>query len=400
MKYFNSIWIFILSCTSINTVFASDNVESIEHSSQRELFTYVHPLEDTSKGMRRLYKLSSTMEWFIVYFPVPYGSYSKETDFLFGLTKYNAFTMRRGNKQDSITQPSSVSGLGYYTLNSQYKMVVESNLMLNKNKAIWKTSLINTSYPLLFYGIGNETDLNNERTLNSSNFQISMQYLFRIWRKWYLGPAYDYYYYYDVDLAEGSRPLPGDEVLLRNNLGHQSGLGLKLSMEGRDNRLNAKKGFFVDASYQIFDQAIGSHFNYKFFQMDVRYYTTPFKKITIATQLRVQSKQGEVPVQSLCLLGGDYSMRGAYLGRYRDKILMDSQVEVRFPLFWIIGGTIFGGAGQVAPKYQEINLGSFHGIYGAGLRLKVDSKHDINLRVDMGFSKDQQIFIMNFAEAF
>jgi hypothetical protein len=355
--------------------------------------------KDTSNTMKKLNKVNAFMQWYMIYFPVPFGSYSKETSWLFGLSKYNAFTVKPRNTVDTVTQPSSISALGYYTLNTQYKMVLESNIMQHNNKAIWKTDIIYSYYPLLFYGVGNDTDLENESTLNTTNLQCYSYYLFKVYKKWYLGPVFDYLNYYQVDLINGSSTdQPG--TTLTQYQGRQTGVGVKLSMEGRNNRLNAKQGLYVDAGFTRYTTALGSQFNYSYFQFDVRYYHTFWKKLTVATQLRTESKQGDVPVQSLALLGGDYSMRGTYLGRYRDHVALDGQVELRFPIFWIFGGTVFGGLGQVAPTYGKINIGSFHETHGLGIRLQVDREHDINLRLDISFSKDQSIVIMNFAEAF
>ncbi|MBL0740688.1 BamA/TamA family outer membrane protein [Chryseolinea lacunae] len=356
-------------------------------------------LKDTSNTMKKLNSMNTFMQWYMIYFPVPFGSYSKETSWLFGLSKYNAFKIRQ-DAHDTIVQPSSISAFGYYTLNTQYKMVLESNLMLKHNKAIWKTDLIYIYYPLLFYGVGNQTKLEQQRVLNTLNFQFSTFYLFRVWKKWYVGPTFDYYNYKQVELSELSRVFAGDSAAVIHAVGRQSGLGLKISMEGRDNRLNAKRGFFFDASYQFFDKSLGSQYNYDYFQLDARYYFRLTKKIVLASQLRTESKQGDVPVQSLAFLGGDYFMRGSYLGRYRDNVSVIGQTEMRFPLFWIFGGTAFGGLGQVAPDYSKLNMSSFHSNYGVGLRLQVDNAHDINLRFDMGFSGDEALFIMNFSEAF
>ncbi|MCA4896531.1 MAG: BamA/TamA family outer membrane protein [Cytophagales bacterium] len=355
---------------------------------------------DTSKTMRKLDRFNNFMERFVRLYPIPYASYSKETHFLFGLTKFNAFRMRGSDKKDTITQASSINALMYYTTNIQHKLVLGTNLMLRKNKAIWKTDLINTYYPLLFYGTGNETKLANQRILDSGDIQFSMQYLFRVWRKWYVGPAVDFHYFYQVKIDESSIKLPEDNQDFSNNLGRQSGLGIRFNLEGRDNRLNAKNGFYVDAGYQIFDRTFASEFNYHLFNADVRYYFPLLKNVTLATQLKTESRIGEVPVQSLSLFGGDYFMRGNYLGRYRDKVLIGSQIEARFPLFWILGGTLFTGVGQVASDYSKINVGSLHNNYGFGLRIKVDPVHDINLRLDMAFTSEQSIFILNFAEAF
>jgi len=240
----------------------------------------------------------------------------------------------------------------------------------------------------------------NQRTLITSDWQLSTSYLFNAWKKWYVGPAFDFYHFYDVELEEGAPALPGDDITFHHNIGRQSGLGIKVLMEGRDNRLNAKSGSYVDISYQVFHNHIGSEYNFDHFQVDLRHYVTPYKKLTIASQIRTESKQGDVPIQSLAFIGGDYSMRGTYRGRYRDNVALDAQVELRFPIYWIFGGAVFNGIGQVASTYGDINFGGFHYNYGAGLRLMVDSKHDINLRFDYGISSDQQFFIINFAEAF
>ena len=93
-------------------------------------------------------------------------------------------------------------------------------------------------------------------------------------------------------------------------------------------------------------------------------------------------------------------MRGTYFGRYRDKVSFVTELEMRFPVYWIFSGVLFNSIGQVAPKYSDMAFKNFHYNYGLGLRVKVDSKNDVNLRFDYGIRSDQQFFIINFAEAF
>jgi hypothetical protein len=355
---------------------------------------------DSLQNTNKLERIYQSFEWYMKYFPIPYGAYSEETSWLFGISKFNAFKLAKGNKIDSITQPSSVNFFAYLTLNGQHKTAIEPNLMLNKNKAIWKSYIGYTDYPMEFFGIGNNTKLEDQRTLITTDWQFSSYYLFKTWKKWYIGPTFDFFNYTRVELENGVPQLSNESIDALHNLGFQSGLGLKLLMEGRDNRLNAKSGFYVEASYQIFNSKIGSDFNYNAFLSDFRYYYSPSKKLTLATQIRIESKEGDVPVQSLSLLGGDNSMRGTYRGRFRDLVALDSQIELRFPIYWIFGGVVFNGLGQVASAYNQVRIESFHYNYGLGLRVKVDSKHDINLRFDYGISNDQKIFAINFAEAF
>ena len=62
----------------------SFNYELSETEKSYELFEFPNPV-DSSKTMNKLDKVNSFMEWYMKYFPVPFGSYSKETSWLFGL---------------------------------------------------------------------------------------------------------------------------------------------------------------------------------------------------------------------------------------------------------------------------------------------------------------------------
>ena len=48
---------------------------------------------------------------------------------------------------------------------------------------------------------------------------------------------------------------------------------------------------------------------------------------------------GDVPFYDLALLGGEDRMRGYYKGALRDKVLFDTQVEYRMPVWNIFGIT-------------------------------------------------------------
>ena len=94
-------------------------------------------------------------------------------------------------------------------------------------------------------------------------------------------------------------------------------------------------------------------------------------------------------------------MRGYYKGAIRDKVLIDAQLEYRMPIWKMLGATAFVGTGRVAPSYSEMSLDGLWLSYGLGLRLRVDTKHNTNLRLDWGFGPNGvNGFYINFAEAF
>ena len=110
---------------------------------------------------------------------------------------------------------------------------------------------------------------------------------------------------------------------------------------------------------------------------------------------------GEVPFYDLALMGGENTMRGYYQGALRDRVLLDTQVEYRMPIWSIFGIVGWVGTGRVAHSYEDLAIDGFWLSYGVGLRLMVDSEHQTNLRFDWGFGQSGiKGFYINFAEAF
>ena len=71
------------------------------------------------------------------------------------------------------------------------------------------------------------------------------------------------------------------------------------------------------------------------------------------------------------------------------------------PVWKMFGVTAWVGSGRTAPNYESLSLDNFHFSYGGGFRIRVDTKNNINMRVDFGFGP-QGISgtYINFSEAF
>ncbi len=353
---------------------------------------------DSTGFKSKLDKINATMEKVVKYSPLPIISYSTETSWMFGLTKYNGFRIGSKGTNDTTIQPSHITSLAYFTLNHQYKIGTEIDLMFGHNKYRSHTQVYYLDFPDYYYGLGDTTDYNNERLVNSTNLDISTGFEYNITSTLYIGIYYQYNNFFVLDYSD-TLDYPG-RIDLKPNEGLQSGIGLNFARETRDNRFNAKKGSYLFIKYMNYGKWIGSKFNYNLILIDYRNYFTPVKFLTIATQIYTEGRFGDVLVQSLALMGGDNRMRGIYLGRYRDHTLIDGQLELRFPIAWIIGGTLFGGLGEVAPDYGKYTFNGIHWSAGAGLRLMVDSRNRTNLRFDVGLSKVRMLFFFTFLEAF
>ena len=346
-------------------------------------------------------KINDKMEWIVKWFPLPIVSYNTETNWLFGLTKFNSFKLGKNVKNDEKVPTSTVTGLAYYTLNNQFKFVANSDLFFGRSG--WRNfnQFIIISFPTFYYGIGNDTKLEDQCLVTFDQKEFTNAIGYNVYKKVYLSFVYRFKNYSTIEYTNHDESIcPSRDTTIFRNEGIQSGIGLMLYYEGRDININAHKGNFFMAAFVDYHKNFGSKFNFSYFLIDYRKYFPLAEKVTLATQFYSEINFGNVPIQSLALMGGSEKMRGIYLGRYRDKLMTIAQAEIRFPIYWIVSAVAFGGIGEVAPAFKGYKIDGIHWSAGAGLRLMVDSVHKANIRFDYGISADQRFFFFGFGEAF
>jgi outer membrane protein assembly factor BamA len=151
----------------------------------------------------------------------------------------------------------------------------------------------------------------------------------------------------------------------------------------------------------FYPEFLGGRYDFTSIYIDGRKYFNPWFKHVIAIQATTGYTSGDVPFYDLSMLGGEDKMRGYYKGALRDKALIDAQVEYRMPVWGMFGITTWVATGRVAPSYKDMNFSGLWLSYGGGVRIRVDTKNNTNLRFDMGFGPNGVSgFYFNFAEAF
>jgi hemolysin activation/secretion protein len=110
---------------------------------------------------------------------------------------------------------------------------------------------------------------------------------------------------------------------------------------------------------------------------------------------------GTAPFNQLALLGGNKKMRGYFEGRLRDNHQIILQSEYRFPIYKKrFRGVIFAGLGQVASYFSDFKIKHLKATYGAGLRILINEKEGIHIRLDAGFGKDTNGYYLTIGETF
>lgn len=328
--------------------------------------------------------------------PVPIVTYSTEAGNTFGLAKFNAF---HPVKSDTISKPSKLSGVATFSTKGRVNVSIANDLILKENKYMILSYFNFKKLPELMLGIGNDVSFDNEQAVTTNRIRFASICLIRLKENLYLGPGIDFANYFDVSYDSTSF-LVTDNVAGKDG-GYDVGVGGSLALDSRDNRYNAASGAFVLSTFTYYPEFMGSTYQFGKFDLDARKYYNPWLKHVVAVQATTTCIFGTVPFYDMAMMGGDERMRGYYKGAIRDKALVDGQIEYRLPIWKIFGIASWIATGRVAPSYEALSFEGFWLSYGGGVRIKVDSKSDINLRIDMGFGPGGVSGVyLNFAEAF
>jgi outer membrane protein assembly factor BamA len=167
--------------------------------------------------------------------------------------------------------------------------------------------------------------------------------------------------------------------------------------------LNVRKGAFLETAV-LRNLTLGNDFRFNRILFDGRIYRPLGRRNRVlALQATGTFMRGDVPFNNLALLGGESTMRGYYLGRYRDKNLLAAQAELRWLPFgfskrW--GGTLFGSLGTVAPTVSQLQLNQVRWAAGGGVRFLFFQKKDVYLRADVGVTREGAGLYFSLGEAF
>jgi outer membrane protein assembly factor BamA len=303
-------------------------------------------------------------------------------------------------KKDTVTQPSKFVGDLTFSSLGRINFYIGNELILKDNKYIFLSNFNYRKIPRIIFGVGNDVKYDNKEFILLNLFSCNTVALKKIKKHLYAGITFNYDDYFNLKIDSTSILYTQYPTGLKG--GNNIGLGITSAYDSRKNRYNPNQGAYVLFTSSFYSSIFGSDYVFTSMKLDARKYFNPWYKHVIAIQATTNSTSGNVPFYSLSFLGGLNQMRGYYEGAIRDKVLVDGQIEYRMPVWKIFGVVGWVGTGRVATSYSDFKFEQMWVSYGGGLRIKVDSKHDTNLRFDYGFGSRPGIsaFVISFAEAF
>jgi outer membrane protein assembly factor BamA len=167
--------------------------------------------------------------------------------------------------------------------------------------------------------------------------------------------------------------------------GRSSSAGAVWLYDTRDNQFFPGKGWLLEAAITAEGPWTGSNFQFARFTLDAVRYLSFGNKSKLAMNLYAVVSGPGAPFFNLPQIGGTRRLRGYPDGKYRDRHLLMTQAEWRFPMFWRFKGVVFGGVGSVFGTAGEPIL--LRPNAGLGLRFEFDRKQQLHLRIDYGFGQ-------------
>jgi outer membrane protein assembly factor BamA len=301
-----------------------------------------------------------------------------------------------------ITNPeqksSAIRSLGFYTQRSQWLVSGETEWFFDVDRYNFIFSADVSRYPSYFYGIGPETDLSDEESYTPFSFELTTAFRFKIVSDLYLGPRV-IFTTTDILEVEDGGILDAGDIPGSNGTTYLGG-GPHLTLDKRDNATFPLRGFMVDITLDFLRKELGCCENYTQFALDYRHFFQLYREHVLGVHFYTQMNSGTTPFQVLPSLGGMDLMRGYRDDRYRDNISAVAQIEYRFPVFWRLGGVVFGGIGQVAHSLSEFSFNDLKYAGGIGIRFTLTNDPKLNLRFDFALSPESYRFYITALEAF
>jgi hypothetical protein len=331
-----------------------------------------------------------------VYSFVPLVSYSNETSGLAGVMMVRA---HRWDDAPPDTRPNTIALSGFYTLKSQYGVGLAPSVYLKGEEYLINPIFYVHRSPATFWGVGNKAGEHSDQedfTANGVGFLLTASK--RIYDKLRCGPTLWYGSARMSHVEQGG--LLDRHAVDGSEGGTDIGTEILLEWDSRDTIYSTSSGTFARFTAGWHRGYLGSDFDYEDYTLDLRHFFPLGAGQVVGVQVKMREMSGSPPFYRLASLGGIGMMRGLYEGRFRDKTMAAAQIEYRVPVWKRLGAAVFGGLGEVAEKPADFTAANVRFAGGAGLRLVLDPKEHISLRLDVGVSDFGVAPMMVITEAF
>lgn len=319
--------------------------------------------------------------------------YASDTGLGLGLV---ASALYSTDRSDSTLEKSNASLYSDMTTKGFLMIGIRGNNIFPKKRYRLDYRLYVYTFPSYLWGFSYPQSDNddNKSKYSRTKFEVMARFLIPINRYSYLGPIARYQYVHAYKLKDKAPQLLEGLPKTVSDFG----VGVSYTFDSRDFMLNASRGWFMQLDLTTNPTFLGNNNTYWSAELQLATYRKAWRGAIIAGELHTRQSTGQVPWPMLADVGSSNRMRGYYEGRYRDKNVIEAQVELRQHIWHRNGIALWLGAAEVFDEYQNMRLK--HILPNAGVGYRWQFKKGVNVRLDYGFSRNGGGFIFNINEAF
>jgi outer membrane protein assembly factor BamA len=309
----------------------------------------------------------------------------------------------KSNTDSSYTRLSTARLLADYTLNKQMDQQLLWEVFTREEKYLLRGELRHRIYTDRFYGIGNNTVVEDEGKYKYAYVGARVGALKNLGRQVFLGLDFQLTNYYDLSndsIKDDRENLLQAQQLAGYKGGLNSGAGVIFLIDTRDNTAFASRGVLFETSIYNFGKMLGGDFDYRNVNLNFSKYIALWPGRVLAFNTVLNMNNGEVPVMRLAPAGGDRILRGYAKNRFLDDNFAGAQAEYRFPLYRRFGMAAFAGVGDVFDQPSDVHFSNIKYSIGSGLRYALNKEQKLNIRVDIGYGREGSNFYIVIGEAF
>lgn len=316
--------------------------------------------------------------------------YASDTKFGIGLVAAGNY---RHYPSDSLPI-GQVSLYGDVSITGYFKVGIEGSDYYRRRAHWLSYDMFFSSMPDNFWGIGYDRAHIDSNITHYKRWKAALtaSYLFSVFTPhFYVGPQLTLAY---IDGKNIHRPW------LWNFQKHRTftaGLGVSMAFDSRDFEYNAARGIYARADVMTAPK-FANKYDFTKFEATLCHYFRPWSSAVLASRAHVRFTWGNTPWGEMSQLGGSSNMRGYWEGRYNDKCAADATVELRQHVWRRFGVVGWAGIGEVFPALGSMMSG--HALWNAGIGLRWEFKHRVNVRIDYGFGQNQNGLVFSINEAF
>ena len=323
----------------------------------------------------------------------PAASYSGQSGLAIGIMPLIRIKNQQSKHATIITPSTLVS------TKKMWELQCDANIYIRQNNQI-EAKLEFFHQPDNYYGICSVYGGNKQASYHIYRYLLNATYTRTLGEHFRVGAVADFTYHKFRNIEADTATIYAE---IETSAGWSNGAGVVVGFDTRDSHTYTTEGWYAQAKWLCYDNALGGNKHFSTFMVDVRRYIPVGIASVVAMQAYWSSAVGgEAQFYKMSTFGGTRLGRAIpHCQKYVDHHAWLYQAEMRYPLFWRIGGTVWLGAGNVARKANKELVQSVHGMVGTGLRFKAFADKGLNIRIDGGLStKGDKAIYINVREAF